>query len=55
MTGLAMGLIYGCGVIVLMSYFTGSKRMGLATGIPALGGPVGKSPLLTLPLQSLST
>ena len=38
-TGAAMGLIFGTGVVVLMSYF--SKRMGLATGIASSGGAVG--------------
>ncbi|KAL6721515.1 hypothetical protein ACLMJK_000619 [Lecanora helva] len=41
LTGLAMGLMYGSGVIILMSYFNESKRLGIATGIAAAGGPVG--------------
>ena len=38
-TGIAMGLIFGSGVIVLMSYF--SKHLGLATGLAAAGGSTG--------------
>ena len=39
LTGVAMGSIFGTGVIVLMSYF--SKHMGLATGIAAAGASTG--------------
>ena len=39
MTGAAMGLAFGSGVVCLMSYF--SKRMGLATGIAAAGSSTG--------------
>ena len=38
-TGVAMGLTFCSGVVVLMSYF--SKRLGLATGIASCGGSVG--------------
>ena len=40
LTGIGMGLIFGSGVVVLMSYF--SKHVGLATGIASCGGAVGK-------------
>jgi len=48
LTGLGMGLVYGAGVLILMSYF--SKNLGVATGITACGGSVGKypNPLLLL-------
>ena len=41
MTGIAMGLVFGSGVIILMSYF--SRRMGIATGIAAAGASTGES------------
>ena len=39
-TGIGMGLVFGAGVVVLISYF--SKHVGLATGIASSGGAVGK-------------
>lgn len=41
LTGVGMGLIFGSGANVLMSYF--SKRIGVATGIAASGGAVGEA------------
>ena len=40
LTGVSMGLIFGSGIIVLMSYF--SKHMGVATGIAAAGASTGE-------------
>ena len=37
--GVAMGLIFSSGIIVLISYF--SKNLGVATGIAASGGSMG--------------
>ncbi|MCJ1282741.1 hypothetical protein MMC26_002066 [Xylographa opegraphella] len=39
LTGIGMGLAFGSGVIILMSYF--SKRIGIATGIAAAGSSTG--------------
>ena len=39
LTGIGMGLAFGSGVIILMSYF--SKRIGVATGIAAAGSSTG--------------
>lgn len=39
LTGLAMGLIFGSGLIVLISYF--DRKVAAATGIAAAGGSVG--------------
>ena len=39
LTGIAMGLVFGSGVIVLMTYF--SKHIGRATGIVASGASTG--------------
>lgn len=40
MTGAGMGLIFGSGAVVLMSYF--SKRIAVATGLAASGGAIGE-------------
>lgn len=39
LTGMGMGLIFGSGMVVLMSYF--SKHVAIASGIGAAGGSVG--------------
>jgi MFS family permease len=39
LTGIGMGLAFGSGVIVLLSYF--STHVGLATGIAAAGSSTG--------------
>jgi len=39
LTGISMGLIFGAGIMVLVSYF--STHMGLATGIAAAGSSTG--------------
>jgi MFS family permease len=39
LTGIGIGLMFGSGVIVLMSYF--STHLGLASGIAASGGSTG--------------
>ena len=39
MTGLGMGLMFGSGVVVLMTYF--DKHLATATGIAAAGGSIG--------------
>lgn len=41
LTGAGMGLIFGAGVVVLMTYF--SSKIALATGLASAGGSVGKS------------
>lgn len=52
LTGIAMGLIFGAGIMVLVSYF--STHIGLATGIAAAGSSVGKYRCLScLQRQSL--
>ena len=40
LTGISMGLIFGAGIMVLVSYF--STHMGLATGIAAAGSSTGR-------------
>ncbi|KAL9103343.1 MAG: hypothetical protein Q9163_001609 [Psora crenata] len=44
MTGIGMGLIFGSGVVVLMSYFF--VHLGLATGVASCGGALGKPGML---------
>ena len=40
LTGMGMGLVFGSGVVLLMTYF--DKKMGFATGLASGGGAVGK-------------